>query len=207
MFDLYAGPSPSRFADDRVIALLLVYSGASLAAALSGWLLWKMRKAGAVLNLGLLPVEWCGRVGARSLTHRFRYRGLADVTCGVLKWMPAPSPSTNGSPSRQTRVVPLADVVLGRPSHTPHAEAVARLAVGVAIYWRDGCPFCLRLRLAVRKHAERATWVDIWADAEAAAYVRTTNEAGDEVVPTVVIDGTAYTNPDPRTVREALARA
>jgi hypothetical protein len=46
-----------------VIARLLVYSGVVLAAALSGRLLWEGRKAGAVLNLGLLPVEavfWVG---------------------------------------------------------------------------------------------------------------------------------------------------
>jgi hypothetical protein len=63
LFDMYAGPWSSRFPDDRVIALLLVYSGLVLAAVLSGWLLWKMRKTGAVLNLGLLPVEavfWIG---------------------------------------------------------------------------------------------------------------------------------------------------
>lgn len=63
LFDMYAGPWSSRFADDRVIALLLVYSGINLAAASSGWLLWKERRAGAVLNLGLLPVEavfWIG---------------------------------------------------------------------------------------------------------------------------------------------------
>jgi hypothetical protein len=46
-----------------VIALLLVYSVLVLAAVLSGWLLWRERKAGAVLNLGLLPMEavfWIG---------------------------------------------------------------------------------------------------------------------------------------------------
>ena len=102
--------------------------------------------------------------------------------------------------------VPLADLVLGRPPHTPHGDAVADLGEGVTIYWRDGCPFCLRLRRAVRRNAGRATWVDIWADPDAAAFVRTTNEGGDEVVPTVVIDGIAHTNPQPRLVNDALAR-
>jgi hypothetical protein len=63
LFDMYAGPWSSRFADDRVIVLLVVYSGVVLAAVVSGWLLWRMRRAGAVLNLGLLPVEaafWLG---------------------------------------------------------------------------------------------------------------------------------------------------
>ncbi len=101
--------------------------------------------------------------------------------------------------------MPLADLVLGRPPHTPQSQAATGLAQGVTIYWRDGCPYCLRLRWAVRKSGSRATWVDIWADPDAAAYVRTTNDGGNEVVPTVVIDGVAHTNPDPGTVRAALA--
>lgn len=101
--------------------------------------------------------------------------------------------------------VPLVDVVLGRPPHTRHADAVAGQDDGVTIYWRDGCPFCMRLRRAVRKHTGRATWVDIWADPDAAAFVRTTNPGGNEVVPTVVIDGVAHTNPKPHVVNAALA--
>ncbi len=43
--------------------------------------------------------------------------------------------------------MPLADLVLGRPPHTPQADAASGLDNGVTIYWRDGCPFCLRLRV------------------------------------------------------------
>jgi mycoredoxin len=98
------------------------------------------------------------------------------------------------------------DLVLRRPRSVPQAEAAAGLEDGVTIYWRDGCPFCVRMRYAVRRHADRATWVDIWADPDAAAYVRSTNEGGFETVPTVVIDGVAHTNPAPGLVRDALAR-
>jgi hypothetical protein len=35
--------------------------------------------------------------------------------------------------------------------------------------------------------------LNIWTDPEAAAYVRTTNEGGNEVVPTVVMDGVSHT--------------
>ncbi len=100
----------------------------------------------------------------------------------------------------------LADLLLRRPPHSPHAVAALRLGEGVTIYWRDGCPHCLRLRVAVRRHAGRATWVDIRADPDAAAYVRTTNEGRFETVPTVVIDGVAQTNPSPGLVKEALTR-
>ena len=40
---------------------------------------------------------------------------------------------------------------------------------------------------------------------EARAYVASVN-GGNEIVPTVVIDGTPHTNPDPRQVRAALDR-
>lgn len=98
----------------------------------------------------------------------------------------------------------LVDLLLRRPAPTTQAEAAAGLSDGVTIYWRDGCPFCIQLRIAARGRADRATWVDIWADPEAAAYVRSVND-GNETVPTVVIDGVAHTNPDPRLVRRALA--
>jgi len=63
LFEMYGGPWSSRYPDDRVMALLLVFLGLTLAAAVSGWLLWANRKTGAVLNLTLLPAEavfWIG---------------------------------------------------------------------------------------------------------------------------------------------------
>jgi len=93
----------------------------------------------------------------------------------------------------------------GARPNTPQADALLGLDDGATIYWRDGCPYCLRLRWAVRRHVGRGTWVDIWADPEAAAFVRTTNQGGNEVVPTVLIDGVPHTNPDPRVVTFRLA--
>ena len=67
-----------------MVALLLVYSGVVLAAVLSGWLLWKGRKAGAVLNLGLLPVEAVFWVGfALPIPWLF---GIARVALVSLAW-------------------------------------------------------------------------------------------------------------------------
>lgn len=73
----------------------------------------------------------------------------------------------------------------------------------VVVYWRKGCPFCQRLRLVLGKRVKDVVWVDVWADPDASAYVRSVND-GDEVVPTVVIDGVAHTNPSPTTVVAAL---
>ncbi|MBD8870561.1 glutaredoxin domain-containing protein [Nocardioides donggukensis] len=94
------------------------------------------------------------------------------------------------------------DRLRGRPS-VPFAEARAAAENGVAIYWRPGCPFCLTLRVGLAGQGGKASWVNIWRDPDAAAYVRSVN-GGDETVPTVVIDGEPHTNPPPGLVRAAL---
>lgn len=73
----------------------------------------------------------------------------------------------------------------------------------VTVYYRPGCGYCLRLRASLGSRARRARWVDIWADPDAAAYVRSVN-GGDATVPTVVLEGVPHTNPSPATVRAAL---
>lgn len=102
--------------------------------------------------------------------------------------------------------MPALDHVLRRPEPTRHADVDPAPVPGVVIYWRDGCPFTARLRFAVRKHADRAAWVNIWEDPDGAAFVRTTNPGGHEIVPTVVIDGVAHTNPPTDVVLAALKR-
>lgn len=94
--------------------------------------------------------------------------------------------------------------------HTPRsvsaAEGACAAAEGrVVIYWRKGCPFTRRMRFVLGRRGARAVWIDIWADSDAAAYVRSVNN-GNETVPTVMIAGRAYTNPAPRQVIEALAQ-
>lgn len=74
----------------------------------------------------------------------------------------------------------------------------------VIVYWRPGCPACYRLRLSLGQRGRLASWVDIWADDEAAAFVRDVN-AGPETVPTVILgDGSALTNPAAQVVAEQL---
>ncbi|WP_207769472.1 glutaredoxin domain-containing protein [Nocardioides currus] len=93
-----------------------------------------------------------------------------------------------------------------RPVSVSAAEGARAAQAGrVVIYWRKGCPFTKRLRLVLGKRGGEAVWVDIWADADAAAYVRSVND-GNETVPTVVIDGEPHTNPAPRVVMAALSR-
>jgi mycoredoxin len=71
------------------------------------------------------------------------------------------------------------------------------------IYWRPGCPFCLRLRVRLGSDARRAHWVNIWADPAGAAAVRAVAD-GNETVPTVVAGDRFFVNPDPGMLRERL---
>jgi len=99
LFDMYAGPWSSRPADDHTVGRLLMYSGVVLATSFSGWLLWDRRKVGAVMNLGLLPVEAIFWVGfALPVPWLF---GTARVALVVLSW-----PELSRSHRRATSVMP-----------------------------------------------------------------------------------------------------
>lgn len=89
---------------------------------------------------------------------------------------------------------------------TRHREVVAMPEQDrpVVIYWRPGCGFCARLRSTLGDRAEEAQWVNIWQDKQAAEFVRSVND-GNEVVPTVVLDGIPVTNPNPQVVLDKLA--
>ena len=73
------------------------------------------------------------------------------------------------------------------------------------IYWRPGCTYCLRMRLALGILGRRAVWVNIHRDPDAAARVRSVN-GGNETVPTVFVGAEHRTNPPPAWVREQLNR-
>ncbi|AGL21460.1 glutaredoxin domain-containing protein [Actinoplanes sp. N902-109] len=91
------------------------------------------------------------------------------------------------------------------PRSLPAAEAQRRSAQdgrGI-VYWRPGCPFCLRLRLVLGLRGRRLHWVDIWKDPAGAAAVRAVAD-GNETVPTVFLNGSAHVNPDPAWLRTAV---
>ena len=63
LFEMYGGPWFFRVKPGTFVALFGAFFGVSALNAWSGWLLWRGRKAGAVLNLSLLPIEavlWIG---------------------------------------------------------------------------------------------------------------------------------------------------
>jgi glutaredoxin len=89
-------------------------------------------------------------------------------------------------------------------SLTDEAARVASETDGRPIvYWRPGCPYCLRLRARLGRDARRLHWVDIWADPDGAASVREVT-GGDETVPTVIAAERSFINPDAALVRGLL---
>ena len=92
-----------------------------------------------------------------------------------------------------------------KPASVSAAEGARAAEEGrVVVYWRRGCPYCKRLELRLGRRVRDVVWVDVWADAEASTYIKSVNH-GNEVVPTVVINGTPHTNPAPRLVLAALS--
>ncbi|MEU0031358.1 glutaredoxin domain-containing protein [Streptomyces sp. NPDC006335] len=94
------------------------------------------------------------------------------------------------------------------PKSTSAREAQRRSAVDgrPVVFWRPGCKYCMRLRIRLGGSVRQMHWVDIWRDPAGAAAVRAVND-GNETVPTVMVAGQPYTNPDPEWVRAQLSRA
>lgn len=69
----------------------------------------------------------------------------------------------------------------------------------VHVYWRPGCPYCMALRLGLKRTVLPVQWHNIWENDQDAAYVRSVNQ-GNETVPTVNVAGHALTNPSARQV-------
>ena len=87
--------------------------------------------------------------------------------------------------------------------HTPWAEARGRVAPGHAVVlWKPGCAFCEALLRAVGDDP-RVTWVNVWADPDANAQVRSHND-GNELTPTALVGDRVLVNPSAAQLRAAL---
>jgi mycoredoxin len=74
----------------------------------------------------------------------------------------------------------------------------------LVVYWRPGCPYSARLRARLKLGRVPHTAVNIWEDRDAAAVVAQHN-VGDELVPTVRVDGDRWlSNPSYRELKEAM---
>lgn len=80
----------------------------------------------------------------------------------------------------------------------------------ITMYWRPGCGFCMALQRGLDDAGVAYARVNIWEDADGAAFVRQANR-GNELVPTVAIgdgdDAVVLSNPTPAQVLEAAGRA
>lgn len=73
----------------------------------------------------------------------------------------------------------------------------------VVMYWRPGCPFCVRLERELVDASVAYVKVNIWEHPEAAQIVRHFAK-GNETVPTVTVGELAFVNPSIDTVLSAV---
>jgi glutaredoxin len=71
------------------------------------------------------------------------------------------------------------------------------------VYWRPGCPFCLKLRTKLTLTRTPHQLVNVWQDPAASQIVRDVN-GGNELVPTVRVGDRFLSNPTLRQVRQAV---
>ncbi len=76
----------------------------------------------------------------------------------------------------------------------------------VRVYWRPGCGFCTSLKRQLDRAGLATEAINIWADPEAAAFVRR-HANGNETVPTVDVAGTVVVNPPAKAVLSLAAEA
>jgi len=88
---------------------------------------------------------------------------------------------------------------------TPHID-VAADAREVVVYTRPGCPYCFTLRAGLRRSGVTFQEINIWADPDAAAFVRSVAN-GNETVPTVVVGDVHMINPSARRVSAVASDA
>ncbi|AVT41466.1 glutaredoxin domain-containing protein [Plantactinospora sp. BB1] len=73
----------------------------------------------------------------------------------------------------------------------------------VVLYWRPGCPYCMKLRFRLLFTRLPVRKVNIWRDPDAAAFVRSVAD-GNETVPTVTVAGHPMVNPSHRQLLAAV---
>ena len=73
----------------------------------------------------------------------------------------------------------------------------------VTLYWRPGCPYCIRLRRGLRRAGISVPEVNIWEEPAGAAVVRA-HAGGNETVPTLVVGDRSLVNPSTRVAVEAI---
>jgi hypothetical protein len=106
LFPMYGGPWYSRLDRHRFVAMLAAFLGVTGVAAWSARSVWHGRKAGAVVNLALLPVEAIFWVGfALPLPW---LNGIARAGLLATAWKSLAEGQSSEAPSEKRAVAPLA---------------------------------------------------------------------------------------------------
>lgn len=115
----------------------------------------------------------------------------------LLKVLPSRARQARMSEGHSTSLAGSASSGMNRVSSASGEDQTSSGGVGasqVTVYWRPGCPFCSRLLRGLKRNGISFREVDIWADADAAAFVRSVAR-GNETVPTVLVGERALVNP------------
>ena len=75
--------------------------------------------------------------------------------------------------------------------------------MAVTLYWRPGCPYCIRLRRGLRRAGISIPEVNIWEELTGAAVVRE-HAGGNETVPTLAVGDRWLVNPTTRSAVGAI---
>ena len=89
------------------------------------------------------------------------------------------------------------------PRSSPQSRALTDPTVTVTLYWRPGCPYCIRLRRGLRRARVTVPEVNIWEAPDGAAVVRGV-AGGNETVPTLIVGDQSLVNPPTRRAVEAI---
>ena len=67
--------------------------------------------------------------------------------------------------------------------------------IEIILYGADWCPDCRRAKAYLKENNVNYTFIDVDLDKEATAKVEAINN-GKRIIPTIIIEGKSYTNPD-----------
>jgi len=65
----------------------------------------------------------------------------------------------------------------------------------ITFYGADWCPDCRRAKAFLKENNIQYSYIDVDLDEEATKRVESINN-GKRIIPTIIINGTSYTNPD-----------
>jgi len=184
---------------------------AGLAGRLRSALPYVSRFSGALLVVAGAYVTWYGWFEVRTLSGGDGRDPIVDRALDVQAWLQdtiVPDDAVGALAGAAAILGAVAAVVwrTGRRTARLGGPPAGGYAPAVVVYRRRGCGSCASLRRRLRRAGLATVERDIWADPEAAAFVRR-HAGGNETVPTVAIGDTVMVNPSAAGVLDAARAA